>query len=56
MQYMTRGIFDGIILVVIIIGFALVVVRLYADFTRPLPPDEPDYEEGDTRPNQSVDD
>ncbi|MCB9450893.1 MAG: hypothetical protein H6672_05605 [Anaerolineaceae bacterium] len=53
---MTPDIFNGIIVAVIIIGLALVVVRLYADFTRPLPHDEPDYQEGDTRPNQPFDD
>ena len=56
MRFMTPDIFNGIIVAVIIIGLALVVVRLYADFTRPLPPDEPDYQEGDTRPNQPFDD
>ncbi|MBZ0275549.1 MAG: hypothetical protein K8I60_05365 [Anaerolineae bacterium] len=53
---MTRGVFDGLIIAVIIIGLALVVVRLYADFTRPLPPDEPEHQEGDTRPNRSSND
>lgn len=56
MQFMTRGVFDGLIIAVIIIGLALVVVRLYADFTRPLPPDEPEHQEGDTRPNRSSND
>jgi len=55
MQFMTREIFDTIIMVVIIIGLALVVVRLYADFTRPLS-DEPPIEKDDTLPNRPVDD
>lgn len=28
-----------LIMIVVIIGLALAVVRLYADFSRPLPPD-----------------
>jgi hypothetical protein len=54
MQFMTHEVFDTIIVVVIIIGLALAVVRLYADFTRPLPPEEPEFEEDDTRPNRPV--
>lgn len=41
---MTREIFDLIILIVIVIGLALAAVRLYADFTRPLPPAQQDDE------------
>lgn len=33
----TREFFDVLIIAVIIIGAALAFVRLYADFTRPLP-------------------
>ena len=33
----TPEFFDTLVIVVIIIGLALAVVRLYADFTRPLP-------------------
>jgi hypothetical protein len=45
---LTREFFDTLIVVVIILGLALAVVRLYADFTRPLPPEDDE----DTRPNE----
>ncbi len=35
---LTREVFDTLILLTIIIGGALAAVRLYRDFTRPLPP------------------
>lgn len=35
---LTREVFDTLILLSIIIGGALAAVRLYRDFTRPLPP------------------
>jgi hypothetical protein len=35
----TPQFFDTLVIVVIIIGLALAVVRLYADFSRPLPPE-----------------
>jgi hypothetical protein len=38
MDFLTREVFDTLIIVVIIIGLGLAVTRLYADFTRPLPP------------------
>jgi hypothetical protein len=41
MQNLTPDFFNMLIVVVIIIGLALAVVRLYADFTRPLPPERP---------------
>jgi cytochrome c oxidase assembly protein Cox11 len=34
---LTREFFDTLIIVVIVIGLALASVRLYRDFTRPLP-------------------
>ncbi|MEQ8672944.1 MAG: hypothetical protein RLP44_31285 [Aggregatilineales bacterium] len=37
-EFMTRGVFDSLIIAVILIGSALAFVRLYQDFTRPLPP------------------
>ena len=54
MQFMTRGIFDTTIIVVIIIGLVLAARRLYADFTRPLPPtpSSPDDETHPRRPQQ----
>ncbi len=52
MQFMTRGIFDTLIIVVILIGLALAAWRLYDDFTRPLPPSSssPDDETHPRRP------
>lgn len=52
MDFMTREVFDTLIIVVIVIGMALAAVRLYKDFTRPLPPFS-DWDDDDTRPNQS---
>lgn len=37
---LTPEFFDTLVVVVIILGGALAVVRLYADFTRPLPEDD----------------
>lgn len=49
---LTREFFDALIIAVILIGLALAVVRLYADFSRPLPDDdEPDWAKDDTQPN-----
>jgi hypothetical protein len=42
MQFLTREFFDTLIIVVIIVGLAWAVVRLYADLTRPLPPEADD--------------
>jgi len=36
---LTPEFFDLLIVVVIIIGIAFAVVRLYRDFTRPIPPE-----------------
>lgn len=52
MDFLTPEIFDTLIIIVILMGLALAVVRLYRDFTRPLP-GRPDEE--DTRPNRPVD-
>ncbi|MCA0458222.1 MAG: hypothetical protein LCI00_29920 [Chloroflexi bacterium] len=38
MQFMTRDMFDALIIIVILVGLALAARRLYTDFTRPLPP------------------
>jgi cytochrome c oxidase assembly protein Cox11 len=38
-------VFDTLIIVVILIGLALAAVRLYRDFTRPLPPERAAYPE-----------
>lgn len=51
MQFMTRDIFDTLIIVVILIGLVLAARRLYADFTRPLPSiAQPDDETHPRRP------
>lgn len=36
-DFMTREVWDTLILAVIVIGSALAAVRLYRDFTQPLP-------------------
>ncbi|MDX2138887.1 MAG: hypothetical protein SF123_12405 [Chloroflexota bacterium] len=38
LRSLTPEFFDTVIIVIIIIGLAAAVVRLYADFTRKLPP------------------
>jgi hypothetical protein len=38
---LTPTFFSALIVAVIIIGLALAAVRLYADFSRPLPPERP---------------
>jgi hypothetical protein len=62
MDFMTREVFDTLIIIVIVIGMALAAVRLYRDFTRPLTGeyderfDETAWSEDDTRPNAAVSD
>ncbi len=50
MQFLTRDMFDTLIIIVILVGLVLAARRLYTDFTRPLPttskPDE------DTQPRR----
>jgi hypothetical protein len=41
MENLTPEFFDTLILVILIVGLALSGVRLYRDFTRPLPPARP---------------
>ena len=41
MSSLTPEFFSALVVAVIIVGLALAVVRLYADFTRPLPPGDP---------------
>jgi hypothetical protein len=55
LDFLTPQFFDLLIIVVIIVGLALAAVRLYADFTRPLPPPrppivEPPRSDDDTQP------
>ena len=45
LEFMTRDVFDALIIAVIIIGGAMAAVRLYRDFTRPLP--QEDDQQGD---------
>ena len=49
MQLLTREFFDTLIIIVILVGLAWAAVRLYADLTRPLPPEKGDE---DTQPTQ----
>jgi hypothetical protein len=52
MDFLTREVFDTLIIAVIIIGTALAAVRLYRDFTRPLPRrGDYDWADDDTQPN-----
>lgn len=44
MQNLTPQFFDMLIIVVIVLGCGLAALRLYRDFTRPLPPPKP-YEQ-----------
>lgn len=37
LEFMTREVWDTLILTVILVGGALAAVRFYRDFTRPLP-------------------
>jgi hypothetical protein len=58
MQFMTREVFDLIVIVVIIIGLIAAFFRLRADLTRPLPPERPEWHtfnpDEDTQPNKPV--
>ncbi|TVR23562.1 MAG: hypothetical protein EA396_03305 [Anaerolineaceae bacterium] len=61
MDFLSRELFDWLIIVVIVVGGLLAVRRLRQDFTRPLPPDDDDYHaeyddadtEEDTRPTRT---
>ena len=56
MQFMTRQVFDTLIILVIIIGLIAAFFRLRSDLTRPLPPERPAWPpfnpDEDTQPNQ----
>ncbi len=41
MENLTPEFFDTLIVVIMVVGVALAIVRLYRDFTRPLPPENP---------------
>jgi hypothetical protein len=48
---LTREFFDGLIIVVILVGLVLAARRLHQDLTRPLPPAKPRWAEDDTDPH-----
>ena len=52
LKTLTPEFFSTLVIVFIILGLALAIVRLYADFTRPLPPN--DESDADTKPNPVV--
>lgn len=53
LSFLTREVFDGLILVVILIGLIAAAFRLRADFTRPLPGDVPTFtDDEDTQPTR----
>jgi hypothetical protein len=59
MDFLTREVFDTLIIAVIIIGGALAVVRLYKDLTRPLPDERrypPEWSDEDTQPHEVTED
>ncbi len=52
LDFLTPEFFDTFVWVTIIVGLALAVVRLYDDFTRLLPLEEPPYDpDDDTQPH-----
>lgn len=61
MDFFTPEFWDTLVIVIVLLGSALAVVRLYRDFTRPLPPsrqfppiaqrNNPDFD-ADTRQHQ----
>lgn len=56
LSFLTREVFDTLIVAVILIGAALAVVRLYRDFTRPLTgrPLQPPADVTESQPNQPM--
>jgi hypothetical protein len=58
LTFMTREVFDLIVIVVIIIGLIAAALRLRADLTRPLPPERPQWQPfdpgDDTQPNKPI--
>jgi len=58
LPFMTREVFDLIIIVVIGVGLVAAAIRLRADLTRPLPPEikwETFNPDDDTQPNKRSD-
>jgi hypothetical protein len=54
MDFMTREVFDTLVIVVIIIGGALALLLIYEDFTLPLPSDDDQWRVDDTQPNAAI--
>ena len=52
MPFMTRSVFDTLIIITILIGLVLAARRLYSDFTRPLPSKPPSQDDIDTKPRR----
>lgn len=42
LPFLTRNIFDALIIIVIIVGLILAARRFYSDMSRPLPDDDTD--------------
>jgi hypothetical protein len=55
-DFMTREVFDTLIVAIIIIGSLLAAWRLRADFTRPLRGQKPAWSDEDTQENKIVKD
>ena len=54
MEFLTREIIDLLIYAVIAAGLVLASIRLYRDFTRPLPQEDGQVLDDDTQPNKPV--
>ena len=54
MDFMTREVFDTLVIVVVIIGGALALARLYQDFTRLSPGNDDQWSDDDTQPNAAI--
>jgi hypothetical protein len=54
LDFLTPEVFDALVIGVIVVGLAAAAVRLYADLTRPLPP-EPDDDTQPRRPREHDD-
>jgi hypothetical protein len=57
LSFMTRNVFDVLIIIVIIVGLILAALRLRADLTRPMPPEPPEWQsfnpDEDTQPTET---
>jgi hypothetical protein len=50
-DFFSREFFDALVLIVFGLGVIAAAVRLYQDFTRPLPDDDGAFDDDDTRPH-----